>query len=85
MADRDEIDRNTGAVHRRDFARIVRLIIILALVGALIVVALDNRKDARIGYAVGDASLPVWSIIVSSAVGGLIIGWLMRHRSRRNV
>lgn len=84
MNDRDEVDRNTAAVHRRDLGRIIRMIVVVALVVVLIVVALDNRDDARVGYAIGDATVPVWFLIVAAAIGGMIIGWLMRHRTRNH-
>lgn len=80
MAERDDVERNTGAVHRRDAARIVRFVIVAALVAALVVVALDNRDDVRIGYAFGDASAPIWIVLVAAAIGGIVIGWLLRRR-----
>ena len=56
MDDRDEIDRHTAAVvHRRDAAQIIRLVLVLAIVVVLVIVAMDNREDVRIGYAIGDA------------------------------
>lgn len=82
MADQDEVDRVSGAVHRRDVARIVQLVVIAALVIAFVVVALDNTDDVRVGYAIGDAHGPIWMVIALSAVGGLIIGWLLRIRRR---
>jgi uncharacterized integral membrane protein len=84
MNDRDVIDQQTSAVHRRDAAHVFRLVIVAAIVVALIVVAMDNRDDVRLGYAVGDAQAPVWIALVAAAVAGMIIGWLMRHRSRRS-
>ena len=84
MNDRDEVDRNTAAVHRRDVGRIIRMIVVVALVAVLVVVALDNRNKARVGYAIGDADIPVWFLIVAAAVGGMIIGWLVRHRPRNH-
>ncbi len=83
MADQDDIDKASGAVHRRDLARIVQLVVVAALVIAFVVVALDNRDEVRLGYAIGDAHAPVWMVIALSALGGLIIGWLLRLRSRR--
>ena len=80
MNDRDEIDQHSGAVHRRDARQITRFVVVVAIVTALIVVAMDNREDVRIGYAVGDASAPVWVVVVAAAAAGVIIGWLMRRR-----
>ena len=84
MAEHDEIDRNSGAVHRRDLARMIRLVVVLALVAIFVAVALDNRADVRVGYAIGEALAPGWLVILLSAVGGLVIGWLLRLRSRAN-
>lgn len=83
MRERDEVDQNSGAVHRRDLARILRLAVVVVLVGAVVLVALDNRSDARVGYVFGDATAPMWLIVVAAAVSGAIIGWLLRHSSRR--
>ena len=82
MADPDDIDRVSGAVHRRDIARIIRLILILVLIVIFVAVAFDNRTDVRVGYVIGEALAPGWLVIVLSAVGGLVIGWLLRLRSR---
>lgn len=84
MAEHSEVDKVSGAVHRRDLARIIRLVVVLALVAAFVAVALDNRADVRVGYAIGEAMAPGWLVIAISALGGLIIGWLMRLRSRGN-
>lgn len=83
MAERDDIDGASGAVHRRDLARIVQLVAVTALIAAFIAVAVDNRADVRVGYAIGEALAPGWLVIAISALGGLIIGWLLRVRSRR--
>lgn len=80
MNDRDEIDRNTAAVHRRDLARLLRLLVIAALLLALLLFALDNTDDVRIGYVVGDTTGPIWLVVLASALGGLLIGALTRRR-----
>jgi uncharacterized integral membrane protein len=78
----DEVSEHAAAVHRRDVAHIIRWIFILLILAALIAVGMDNRDDVRVGYAVGDANAPIWIVIVASAIGGMIIGWLIRHRPR---
>lgn len=83
MNDRD-VDDISAAVHRRDARRAVRLIAILLILGALVAVAVDNREDVRIGYVFGDASGPIWLVITLAALAGVIIGWLLAHRSRRS-
>jgi uncharacterized integral membrane protein len=63
----------------------VRWLFIAAIVAALVVVGLDNRDDVRVGYAVGDTKAPIWIVIIAAAIGGMIIGWLVRHRPRHRV
>ncbi len=84
MAEHDDVDRASGAVHRRDLARIIRLVVVLALVVVFIAVAFDNRADMRVGYVIDEALAPGWLVILLSAIGGLIIGWMLRLRSRGN-
>ena len=78
----DDVDTHAARVHRRDAARLVRLVVVALIVAALVAIALDNRDDARLGYVVGDASAPTWIVIVGAAVAGAVIGWLVRQRSR---
>jgi len=80
MNDRDEIDQRTGAVHRRDLAHVLRLVIVAAIVAVLVAVAMDNRDDVRVGYVVDEANAPVWIVVVAAAIGGLVVGWLLRRR-----
>jgi uncharacterized integral membrane protein len=78
----DEAGEHAGAVHRRDAALLIRWILIAAIVVAIVVVAMDNRDNVRVGYALGDAEAPIWIVMVAAAVGGIVIGWLVRHRPR---
>lgn len=84
MNDRDVIDRQAGAVHRRDAAQMFRLVIVAAIIVALFLVAMDNRHDVRLGYVFDDAEAPTWIVIVAAALAGMVIGWLIRHRPRRD-
>jgi uncharacterized integral membrane protein len=82
MSDRDDVGAHAGAVHRRDVAQLIRWIFIAAIVVVLVLVAMDNRDDVRVGYAVGDTTGPIWIVILASAVAGIVMGWLVRHRPR---
>ena len=82
MSDRDDASVHAGAVHRRDAAKLIRWMFIAAIVVVLVVVAMDNRKDTRVGYAIGETSGPIWIVILASAVAGVVMGWLVRHRPR---
>lgn len=85
MSDRDEVAEQSGAVHRRDVGRLIHLLLIAAIIVILVVVALDNREDARLGYVVGERLAPTWIVIVAAAAAGVVMGWLVRHRPRRRV
>jgi uncharacterized integral membrane protein len=58
--------------------------LIAAILVAIVLVALDNRSDVRVGYVVGDTEGPIWIVILAAAVAGMLIGWLVRHRPRRD-
>ena len=84
MRDRDEVDEHAAAVHRRDVGRIIRWLLIAAILVAIVLVGFDNRNDVRVGYVVGDTEGPIWIVILAAAVAGMLIGWLIRHRPRRD-
>ena len=81
----DDVAEHTGAVHRRDAMQVIRWVFIAAIVVALVLVAMDNQNDVRVGYAIGDAEAPIWIVIIAAAVAGVFIGWLIRHRPRHRV
>lgn len=81
----DEISEHAGAVHRHDAVRVVRWLFIAAIVVAIVLVGMDNRKDVRVGYSIGETSAPIWIVIVAAAVAGMVIGWLVQHRPRRGI
>jgi len=72
--------RQTG----RDVGHTVRIVVIVALVVAIVAIAADNREQTKFGYVIGDADVAVWLLVLAAAVGGIVIGWLVRHRPRRN-
>ena len=66
-----------------DVGRTIRFVIIAALIALLVMTALDNTNEVRLGYVFGDATAPIWLAIAAAAVAGLVIGWAARHRPRR--
>jgi len=62
---------------------------IVSLVGAavLLIFMLQNRQDVRVHFLFWHATLPLWFIILGSALFGAIIwlgfGVLRRHRRRK--
>ena len=77
-------DEHAAAVHRRDAAKIVRWLIVAAILIAIVVVARDNRRGTRVGYAFGDTEAPIWVVILVAGLAGMVIGWLIRHRPRHH-
>ena len=74
-----------AAVHRHDAAVLVRWLFVAAIVVAIVIVAMDNRADTRLGYAIGDAQAPTWIVIVAAALAGAVIGWLVRRGARSRI
>lgn len=81
----DDVAEHASAVHRRDVAKLIRWILIAAIVVVVVLVAMDNRDDVPVGYVIGDVQAPMWIVIVLAAIAGMFIGWLIRHRPRRRV
>ena len=81
---RNDVEEHTAAVHRRDAAKIFRWLIVAAIVVAIVVVARDNRRDTRVGYAFGDTQAPIWVVILVAGLAGMVVGWLIRHRPRHH-
>jgi uncharacterized integral membrane protein len=67
----------------RDVGRTIRFVVIAALIALIVLTALDNTNEVRLGYVFGDATAPVWLAIAAAAVAGSVIGWVATHRPRR--
>ena len=72
------------ATTTHDAGVIIRFVLIAVVVIALVLVALDNTDDVRVGYVFGDANAPIWIVLVLAAIGGIIIGALLRVRRRHS-
>ena len=59
------------------------LVLAAVIVVALVAVAIDNSEEAEVGYVFGSVTAPVWVVLVAAGIAGFIIGWLIKHRSRR--
>jgi uncharacterized integral membrane protein len=63
-----------------DRSGVVRWIIAALIVVAIVAVAVDNREEISVGYVFGDASAPVWVVLVAAGIAGIVVGWLVKHR-----
>ena len=69
---------------RNDLARVARGAVVLLIIATIIALAVDNRHHVEVGYLVGDATAPAWMVLIASAIGGVVIGWLVKHRPGRS-
>jgi uncharacterized integral membrane protein len=67
-----------------DIGRVARLTFAAVIVAAVVLVAVDNRRDVRVGYVVGDTEGPIWIVLLAAGLAGVIVGWLIQHRPRRS-
>ena len=62
----------------------IRFVTIAAFVVVVVAIAADNREEVRLGYVFGDASAPLWLVIVVAVAVGVVLGWLVRLRRRHD-
>ena len=77
-------DRRGESSTSVDLGRVARLIVAAVIVAGVVLVAVDNRRDVRVGYVVGDTEGPIWIVLLAAGVAGVIVGWLIQHRPRRH-
>ena len=75
-------EQSESALTSRGIGTIVRVTVVAAIVALLVVIAVDNRNDVRLGYVTGSTQAPLWIVVVLAGVGGLVVGWLVKHRPR---
>jgi uncharacterized integral membrane protein len=77
-------DHQTAADKTGDRSGAVRWTIAALLVVAIVAVSMDNRNEISVGYVFGDASAPVWVILGTAGIAGVVVGWLVKHRPRHH-
>jgi hypothetical protein len=75
-----EPDQQGPAPDRKDRARLVGAVVVVAIIGAL---ALDNRHEVPIGYVVGDADVRMIWLLLVTAILGAVAARLVRWRRKR--
>jgi uncharacterized integral membrane protein len=66
----------------QDLGRTLRLIAAAVLVLITVGLVLDNRRDVRIGWVLGDVTTPLAFALILTFLLGLVVGWLGAHRRR---
>jgi uncharacterized integral membrane protein len=57
-----------------------KMVIIGILVLVIVVLAILNSDDVKVEFVLGDASMPLFVVIVGSALIGWVVGWFMGRR-----
>ena len=77
-SEKRERSRNAGAT--------VRLVLAALLLVALVLFVAQNTDDVAVDWLVFDLTLPLWLLLVLTAVVGAVLGevagWLFRRRGR---
>jgi uncharacterized integral membrane protein len=64
----------------RDYGLIARTILGTLILAGIVALAVDNRRDVRVSWIVGDGDTALWLILAITAVAGALLGWLFTHR-----
>ncbi|MDX1690825.1 MAG: LapA family protein [Acidimicrobiia bacterium] len=80
MADDTEGTIDEKQERRIRMGQTIRVVAALAVVALLGLFAAINTADVQIDYLFGDVEAPMIIVILVSAVGGFLIGWISRLR-----
>ena len=78
MREVDDAQRE-GQSRRISFRVIAGVVLLIALM----LFALDNRDDTRVGWVFGDGTAPLAAVLAVTALAGALLGWLVLHRPQR--
>jgi uncharacterized integral membrane protein len=74
----EQVEFQAEAKIRRN--QTIRVIVVLIIATALTGLAIDNLHEVSVDWVFGSSEAPLVVVIVSAAVGGMIIGALLRRR-----
>jgi uncharacterized integral membrane protein len=60
-----------------------KMVLVAILVVIIAILAIANSQDANVDFVVADITLPLFVVIVGSALVGLIVGYFVGRRERR--
>jgi uncharacterized integral membrane protein len=61
-----------------------KMILVGVLVVILVILALVNSQDIKVDFVVADVTLPLFVVIVGSALIGLIVGYFIGRREKKD-
>jgi hypothetical protein len=73
-------DNEPPSPQRREQARLVGALVLVAVIAGL---AIDNYREVRIGYVLGDAKVHLIYLLLVTAALGAGVGYLARSRRKR--
>jgi uncharacterized integral membrane protein len=59
-----------------------KLVLVAILVVIVVVLAIANSQDTTVDFVVDDISLPLFVVIVGSALIGLVVGYFLGRREK---
>ena len=70
----------------RDLGRTIspKMILVAILVVIIVILAIANSQDQKVDFVVADITLPLFVVIVGSALVGLIVGYFLGRREKRD-
>jgi len=72
-------DRGSGGSGRSVSPKMIIAIILVVIV---IVLAIANSKKVKVDFVVADVTLPLFVVIVGSAIVGLLVGYFIGRREK---
>jgi uncharacterized integral membrane protein len=81
------VDEQTAAIehHRaRATGRFLRGLLAGLLIALILALAIDNRRDVRVHWLIGDGDAPGAVVLLIAAIAGAVVGWLLTHRPHRH-
>ena len=61
-----------------------KMILVAILVVIIVILAIANSQDQKVDFVVADITLPLFVVIVGSALVGLIVGYFLGRREKRD-
>jgi uncharacterized integral membrane protein len=61
-----------------------KMVLAAILVAVVVILAIANSQDIKVDFVVADITLPLFVVIVGSALIGLVVGYFLGRREKRD-